>query len=384
MSAAMKKLLVSLIMACVMLPSAAQDEGFTEKYSVSTNSFWSNWFIQLGANWNAWYGSYEDGQGWSKSPFKSFRSAPSASFVIGKWFTPGLGLRTKVSGIWGKAVFSDSDEGNDNKYWILNEQVMFNLSNIFCGYNENRVWSFIPFIGGGVGRSCTYNTYAMGFSVGILNEFNVSRRLAINFELGWNRYESDICGMPSDAGSGIMRRPNNLYAEVGLTVNIGRTGWRMSPDVEAMTSLSQSQLDALNAILADERAENERLNGIIAERESAVSERIDTVFASYPVSVFFNINKATPASKRELVNVKSIADFAIANGLTLIVTGYADSATGNADFNRELSHRRAERIADELVGMGVPRERIRTDAMGGVDTLIPSSYNRRVIIEIAD
>lgn len=40
----------------------AQDTDATEKYSVATNSFWSNWFIQAGVEWNAWYGNYEDGK----------------------------------------------------------------------------------------------------------------------------------------------------------------------------------------------------------------------------------------------------------------------------------------------------------------------------------
>jgi hypothetical protein len=38
------------------------------------------------------------------SPFKDFRSNAGAAVAIGKWFTPGLGLRTKVQGIWGKRV----------------------------------------------------------------------------------------------------------------------------------------------------------------------------------------------------------------------------------------------------------------------------------------
>ena len=81
--------------------------------------------------------------------------------------------------------------------------------------------------------------------------------------------------------------------------------------------------------------------------------------------------------------MKAIADYAIDNNATLIVTGYADSATGPADFNRELSRKRAEAVADELVEMGVKRDNIKIEAMGGVDTLIPPSYNRRVTVEIA-
>ena len=120
----MKKLLIVLAFAGVSMTSMAQDADPVLKHSVATNSFWSNWFIQGGAQWSAFYTSAEHGLGLSRSPFKSFRSNPQASIAIGKWFTPGIGLRTKVSGIWGKA--------NDQsfKYWNAQEQVLFNLSAI--------------------------------------------------------------------------------------------------------------------------------------------------------------------------------------------------------------------------------------------------------------
>ena len=51
----MKKLLAVLAFAGLSLSGFAQDATPTEKYSVATNSFWSNWFIQAGAEWNAWY-----------------------------------------------------------------------------------------------------------------------------------------------------------------------------------------------------------------------------------------------------------------------------------------------------------------------------------------
>lgn len=312
------------------------------------------------------------------------RSNPGASIAIGKWFTPGIGLRTKLQGIWGKAVYSDQNKGNGNKYWILNEQVMFNLSNMFCGYNPDRVWNFIPFAGAGVGRSCTYNRYAMGWSVGILNEFWVSRKVAINFELGWNRMESDICGMPADMGEGfLMSHPNNVYAEVGITYNVGKGTWNKVPDVDAIKALSQSQLDALNAQLADEKAENSRLKNELANRTANATTKVEKEYITNPVSVFFNINKSTIASRKDLVNVKNLADYSKDNNAKLIVTGYADNATGPAAYNRALSQKRAERVADELVKMGVKRENIQIEAKGGVDTLVPPSYNRRATVEIA-
>lgn len=264
----MKKILLALLFASVSVASFAQESDATEKYSVATNSFWSNWFIQAGVEWNAWYGNYEAGKGFSKSPFKKFRSNPGAAIAIGKWFTPGIGLRTKLQGIWGKAVFSEDNTGNGNKYWILNEQVLLNFSNLFCGYNPDRVWNFIPFFGVGVGRSCTYNRYSMGLSVGLLNEFKVSDKVAVNFELGLNRYESDICGMAASSSDGFMSHPNNVYAEVGLTFNLGKATWKKVPDVDAIKALSQSQIDALNAQLADERSENSRLKSQLANQKT--------------------------------------------------------------------------------------------------------------------
>lgn len=378
----MKKLFIALIFACVSVTGMAQNADITEKYSVATNSFWSNWFIQGGVTWEAWYGNYEDGMGLSKSPFKKFRSNPGVSIGIGKWFTPGIGLRTKLQGIWGKSVWDGDNDGNGNKYWILNEQVLFNLSNLFCGYNEDRVWNFIPFFGAGLGRSCTYNKYAMGLSVGILNEFWVNKHLAINFEIGWNRYESDICGMPAAVDAGIMDHPNHVYAEVGVTFNLGKRTWNKVPDVDAIKALSQSQIDALNAQLADEKAENDRLKNELANKQAEPVVKVEKEYVTTPVSVFFNIDKAKIASKKDLVNVKGLADYAKDNNATLLVTGYADSATGNTDYNRNLSQKRAETVADELVKMGVKRENIKVEAMGGVDTLVPPSYNRRTTVEI--
>ena len=69
----MKKLLIALAFAGLSLSASAQEADPTLKHSVATNSFWSNWFIQVGADWNAWYSNEEHGLGLSESPFKKFR-----------------------------------------------------------------------------------------------------------------------------------------------------------------------------------------------------------------------------------------------------------------------------------------------------------------------
>lgn len=374
----MKKLFIALFFAGFTLAATAQEADPADKYSVSTNSFWSNWFVQGGVQWAAFYVYGEHGLGLSKSPFKSFRSNPQAAVAIGKWFTPGIGLRTKVSGIWGKAA------DHSFKYWNAQEQVLFNLSNLICGYNPDRTWNLVPFAGAGFARNCSDNSNVMGFSLGLLNQFYVSKKVAVNLELGWNSLNHNFVSgdLLRNSTSVWNNHDNYLYAEVGLTVNLGKATWNKTPDVDAIKALSQSQIDALNAQLSDEKAENARLkNQLAAKKEPTV--RVEKEFHATPVSVFFNLNKSTIASRKDLVNVKELANYAKDNGNKLVVTGYADSATGNAEYNRQLSQKRAERVADELVKLGVDKDNIIVKAKGGVDTLVPASYNRRVIVELA-
>lgn len=353
-----------------------------QKYSVATNSFWSNWFIQVGADWNAYYSSEEHGQGLPRSPFKSFRATPGFSVAIGKWFTPGLGLRTKFQGVWGRQVYDETK--HTRHMWTLNENVLFNLSNMLYGYNPNRVWNFVPFIGGGINRNCCDNTYAMNLSAGILNTFRVSKHVGINFELGWNYAEEDFDGNSAGGGNRVWEgKDNRLYAEVGLTFNLGKASWDKTPDVDAIKALSQSQIDALNAQLNDANAENARLKNLLAEKKDEAPAAVKN-YSNTPMSVFFNINKSTVASRKDLVNIKSLAEFAKENNSSLVVTGYADSATGSAAYNQKLSERRAETVANELVKMGVSRDQISTEGKGGVKDLSPVSYNRRATVKLAD
>ena len=267
----MKKLLMVLALVSVSFSAMAQDDP-TLKYSVATNSFWSNWFIQVGAQWNAWYSAEEHGAGLDRSPLKDFRSNPGAAIAIGKWFTPGLGLRTKLAGIWGKSVRAVNGDGKGffNKYWVLNEHALFNVSNMLLGYNPDRVWNFIPFAGAGFGRSMTHNRYGMDLSVGLLNEFRLSRKVFLNLELGWNRFETDIDGMDlflDPANRGWDSHDNNLYAEIGLTFNLGKGTWDKVPDVAAIKALHQAELDDLNNRLSDANAEIDRLNNLIKNHQ---------------------------------------------------------------------------------------------------------------------
>ena len=384
----MKKFLMVLALAGVSVAGMAQEDAASQKYSVATNSFWSNWFISADVAYEAFYSYQENGKDFAKSPLKDFRRNLGASVAIGKWFTPGLGLRTKATGIWGRAVAGEDAEKNAIKFWNVQEQVLFNLSNLFCGYNESRVWNLIPYAGVGLLRNCSDNVYAHGASVGLLNTWKLSKHVAFNVDLGFNVLDDEItnfqAGTNGDYGHSIASTDRYFTAELGLTFNLGKASWDKVPDVDAINALHQSQLDALNAQLADANAENARLNNLLKNQPKPEAPKTITVkeVSAAPVSVFFNIGQAKVASKKDLVNLQALADLAKNSDKTLVVTGYADSQTGSASFNQTLSEKRANTVKDELVKMGVAESKIQVVAAGGVDEISPVSYNRRAVVSI--
>ena len=106
------------------------------------------------------------------------------------------------------------------------------------------------------------------------------------------------------------------------------------------------------------------------------------VLVSTPQCVFFNIGSSRIASRKDLVNVKEVAEYAKANNRKIVVTGYADSKTGSPAFNKTLSEKRANAVANELVKMGVNRDNIVVEGKGGVNTISPFSYNRRATVQL--
>ena len=148
--------------------------------------------------------------------------------------------------------------------------------------------------------------------------------------------------------------------------------------------MNKEQMDALNASLKEQQDENARLRDMLANQpkggETITKTEVQTVTTAQ--SVFFNLGSSKIASRKDLVNVKELADYAKQNNSTIVVTGYADSKTGSATLNQKLSQNRANTVADELVKMGVSRSNIETVAAGGVNTLNPFSYNRRATVKI--
>ena len=295
----------------------------------------------------------------------------------------------KGQGFWGRRVDNDDNTQGENKvgtkYWLIYGDALFNVSNMVAGYNPKRVYNLIPFFGAGIGRCMSTDFEGMMLRVGILNQFRVSKTIAINLELGWNRCEGDLDGSGSGTGHGWVSHDNNIYAELGLTYSLGKTSWNVTPDVDAINAEHQAAIDALNAKLRDAENENSNLRNQLKTqpKTETVTESVKELIST-PVSVFFEINKTNVASQKDLVNVRAIAKYAKDNNRKILVTGYADSATGTPEINNRLSVKRAEIVKEELIKMGIPAENITTKGLGGVEQLSPISFNRRATVQITD
>lgn len=388
----MKKLMLALAFAGFATATVAQENVPVKKHSVSTNSFWANWYVSAGGAYNATYTSQEFDV--TANPFTHKRGTFSGTLALGKWFTPGLGLRTVVDAGWLRNVYTDNHAGHPTVgFWKVSEDVMFNMSNLIYGYNEKRIWNVSPYIGVTYLRNCSDDKASFGLNFGIHNNFRLSKRFSAFADLAFTAVNNDVIGAVAQPGVRAVGKNFEMRGwdkvaslKLGITYQISKTcTWEKTPDLAAIMAMNQEQVDAVNEQLAAEQQETERLRVLLAQAEAKEPEvRIvkEVEFIGTSASVFFNTESARIASRKDLVNVKEIAEFAKENGKTIVVTGYADSRTGAADYNQKLSEKRANTVAKELVKMGVSEDKIIVKAEGGVDAIAPYSYNRRATVKI--
>lgn len=379
----MKKFMMSLVIASIAMVSFAQETVTSEvvvptlKNSVSTNSFWSNWFVSVNGGLQWVNGVKTNGE----SMFDHGTAAINA--YVGKWHTPGYGWRVAYNGY----EIDPMNKIPRCSYYNVHADAMFNLSNLFFGYNEKRVWNFIPYLGLGYGanldRDGANGKGKMGSltaNAGIVNTFRLAKRWALNLELSATAAKGGFAGYESTRNGYDMI----FAATAGVTFRLGKPTWDNTPDVDAIMAANAAALAALNAQMQAKDSENAQLKSQLAAAKAALAkcqaEPKGVEMFESAQSVFFAINSSKIDSKKEILNLKSLANAAKETGVKLTVTGYADSATGTASYNQTLSEARAKAVAAKLVEMGVPESQLIVEGKGGVDTESPIQLNRRVII----
>ena len=381
----MKKFMISLAIASIAMVSYAQETVSevvvpTLKNSVVTNSFWSNWFVSVNGGYQVFNGARTNGE----SMFD--HGTPAVSVNFGKWHTPGFGWRIGYNG-WELKSYEDADKCD---FYNVHMDMLFNLSNLLCGYNESRIWNAIPYVGLGYGanvdvKGASGNGKAGSLTAnfGLLNTFRVAKHWAVNFELS---------GMMAKNGFGGWASHHNGYdmlfaAQVGVTYKFNRVGWDNAPDVEALQGIYGGMIDGLQNQLDDALAANEEKKNQIKALEDAnkaLENKVEELSKVKPVSVtesiFFAFDSYKIASKKEELNIKAYAEAAKAAGVKVKVVGFADKV-GTDEYNAKLSAKRAEAVAEILRANGVEVEVV---AGGESEEYKDRILNRRAVITVAE
>ena len=383
----MKKTIFAALALAAAGPAFAQTEqttqngDFTEtveysndKYKVETNGFWDNWFISAGVGGQVYFGDHDKQRKFGE------RISPALDIAVGKWFTPGIGVRLMYTGLSLKGATQDGTYQSGgpisgkpwNGYW-LNEQkfkffnfhadVLFNLSNILYGYKETRVYNCSPYFGLGLGRvtSKPKNSEVMAH-LGIMNSFRLSSALDLNLDL-----RGTITGDQFDGEMGGRGSEGMFAATVGLTYKFKRRGWDRSKTV---VRTNVGEINSLRDRLNRANVENARLRDELAKAEGQQKQEvINKVIASN--LVIFRIGKAD-LSKEARANLQLLAEAIKAGDSKAVytITGYSDAATGSKKRNEVLSKKRAEAVYDCLVNeFGVSESQLKVDYKGGVENM---------------
>ena len=379
-----KSVLVAAL-AALSLSAAAQD--------APKEKFHPHWTLGL-----------QGGAGYSYGEHKKFTDVitPAAGVHIGYQFSPVFNLRGHVSGWQGKNGWDVDHKPQYYKWNYMNAGLdgVFNLSNLFAGYNPNRLVSFSALLGAG---------YIQGFD-------NLEAVVAKQINPDELRYKWHSNTLSLLAG------------RVGAIVDF-RLCKRVSFNVEALATATGDEFNSKNGKNADWQT---NLFGGFTFRLGKLADAAPLAMVPAPVmpapveepkpapvvveepkpapaptpapapkpapkpapapvkakpitrNVFFLLNSAM-VRPSELVKVQEVVAYLNFNPNTKVaITGYADKGTGNKTINDRLSKQRVNAVFNELVKKNIPANRIVKDAKG--DTVQPFNSNdeNRVVVCVAE
>ena len=374
-----KKIFMSCLLLAGVLSASAQ-----EQYPKTVYDHNPYWYVQLQGGAQYTLGEID---------FKDLIS-PNVQIAVGRQFTPVFGLRLQANAWESRAGLGDAKW--KWKYVAPGLDMTFNLSNLFCGFNPNRIFNFSVFAGAGANigwdnkaaditniyQAAYANTYNENVDyvwdgtkvrlfgrAGIAADFKVSDAVSLGLEVNANtlsdRYNS--------------KKAHNwdwyFNALAGVKINLGKT--HSTRTIEA-PKVPEKVIEKVIERVVEKPCPEQQ----VVEPTRAVAQKKEDKFRR---DVFFMIN-GTQISKKEQAKVKEIADYLKANpNSTVEITGYADRGTGNATINRNLSQRRANAVSNMLQRTyKIQKSRIKTDFKG--DTIQPfaTDVENRVSICIAE
>ena len=385
----MKKTIMSLLLFLGVLSASAQ----AEQKGTTEYVFQPHWYITLQGG-----GQYTLGEG----KFGDLLS-PTAQIGVGYNFTKVVGLRLAVNAWQSKGVIKldDTDMSPAQSYegkWKWNYvapslEFTFNLSNIVCNYNPNRLLNVYALIGGGANigfkndEAQTVENQIIAYQnsnsnlvydgkqnmrylwdgtkvrpfgkAGLLFDFRVSDKVSINIEGNANtlsdKYNSKKAG----------NWDWYFNALAGVKINLGKTY------TEKFIPAPEPEIRYVEKVV-------EKIVEVPAKVEVKPIEKIRR-------DIFFKIN-SYKVSETEAEKIKDIADYMNQNPNAKVeVTGYADAGTGNNRINDRLAAQRADVVVKALMNQyNISADRISYDSKGSRVQPFAENDLNRVTICIAE
>jgi outer membrane protein OmpA-like peptidoglycan-associated protein len=379
-----KKILFSVLFAVSCLAISAQPGERT------VNVFQPHWYIQLQGG-----GQYTLGE----IDFDKLLS-PNAQVAVGYNFNKVVGARLNVNGWQSKAGSKLNGKTYKWKYNYVAPALdaTFNLSNLFCKYNPNRVVNVGVFAG--IGLNIAFNndeacdaakamladnaatvaaddqfvrnlwdgtkTRLMG-QFGATVDFRISKAVSLGLEVSANtvndHYNSKKAG----------NADWYFNALAGVKINLGKTNTQKTVPPCCKQPAPAPEPKVIEKVV--EKIVEKPVEKKIVETKKAEPLRRD---------IFFTI-KSTQITSNEMVKVGEIAEYLNQNpDAKVAITGYADKGTGNATINQNLSAKRVDIVAKTLkTKYGIAANRISTDCKGDKEQPFAVNEQNRVSICIA-
>lgn len=362
----------------------AQENGNRDEYGkvvrgpYETNRFGDNWFIGAGGGINVFL---NDG-------YKT-NIGPSIDAGLGKWFTPAVGMRVGYSGLntnyWaddpsvlGRTL--DTGEGKYQQkfgYMYIHGDFLWNMSDALGGYKETRFWDLVPYLHAGYFRAygldgVSYGNNEIAAGAGLLHNLRLADRLDLIVDMKAILVNGRVHG-----SDGVACLPS---VTMGLAVDMGWPNFvRTSTVIGALEAATVDQIAALeaaavalelaNATLEQENMNLQNANSKLNDQVNALKNKKDCMDPAdfykgmSPVTVYFNIGKSTLTTD-EMQHLDYIARNIVAKAgkkdkVYITVMGSADSNTGTATINKNLSEARGKYVADLLTSKyGIAKDRL--------------------------